>query len=52
VNESTFQPASIFQIILFRYFSTAQESFDQALAVLESGKVYKSLMKWLEEAKK
>jgi anthranilate phosphoribosyltransferase len=33
-------------------FPTAQEGFDQALSVLESGKVYESLMKWLEEAKK
>jgi len=28
-------------------FATAQEGFDQALAVLESGKVYESLMQWI-----
>lgn len=31
--------------------ATAQEGFDQALAVLQSGKVYESLMNWIEEAK-
>jgi anthranilate phosphoribosyltransferase len=28
-------------------FDTSQEGFDQALAILESGKVYESLMKWI-----
>jgi anthranilate phosphoribosyltransferase len=32
-------------------FATAQEGFDQAVGVLNSGKVYEVLMKWLEEAK-
>jgi hypothetical protein len=32
-------------------FDTAQEGFDRALALLESGKVYESLMKWIAEAK-
>ncbi|MBT3508895.1 MAG: hypothetical protein HN472_05045 [Nitrospina sp.] len=32
-------------------FTTPQEGFDQALAALESGKVYESLMQWIEEAK-
>ena len=31
-------------------FATAQEGFDQALAVLESGTAYDSIMKWIEEA--
>jgi len=32
-------------------FDTAQEGFDQALAVLESGTAYDSIMQWIEEAK-
>jgi anthranilate phosphoribosyltransferase len=32
-------------------FDTAQEGFDQALAVLESGKAYESLMKLVDETK-
>ena len=32
-------------------FATAQEGFDQALAVLESGTAYDSIMQWIEEAK-
>jgi len=32
-------------------FATAQEGFNQALAVLESGTAYDSIMKWIEEAK-
>ena len=32
-------------------FATAQEGFDQALGMLNSEKVYESLMKWMEEAK-
>ena len=32
-------------------FDTAQEGFDQVLSVLESGKVYESLMKWIAEAR-
>jgi hypothetical protein len=32
--------------------TTEQEGFDQAFAILKTGKVYESLMKWLEEAKK
>ncbi|MBC8287930.1 MAG: hypothetical protein H8E42_10705 [Nitrospinae bacterium] len=32
-------------------FATAQEGFDQALAVLESAKVYESLMRWIEDTK-
>ena len=32
-------------------FTTAQEGFDRALGLLESGKVYESLMKWISEAK-
>ena len=32
-------------------FATAQEGFDQALAALESGKVYESLMHWIQDAK-
>jgi anthranilate phosphoribosyltransferase len=30
-------------------FTTAQEGFDQAIAVLKSGTAYDSLMKWIEE---
>lgn len=33
-------------------FDTAQEGFDQALAVLESGTAYDSIMQWIEEAKR
>ncbi len=32
-------------------FATAQEGFDQALAVLKSGTAYDSIMQWIEEAK-
>ena len=32
-------------------FATAQEGFNQALAVLESGTCYEKLMQWIEEAK-
>jgi anthranilate phosphoribosyltransferase len=32
-------------------FDTAQEGFAQALTLLESGKVYESLMQWITEAK-
>lgn len=32
-------------------FATAQEGFDQALAVLESGKAHDSLMQWIKEIK-
>ena len=32
-------------------FDTAQEGFDQSLALLESGTVYESFMKWIAEAK-
>ena len=33
------------------FFATAQEGFDKALALLESGKVYDSFSKWIEDAK-
>ena len=32
-------------------FDTAQEGFNQALTILESGKAYESLMKWIAESK-
>jgi anthranilate phosphoribosyltransferase len=32
-------------------FDTAQEGFDQALALLKSGKAYEALMQWIAEAK-
>ncbi len=33
-------------------FATAQEGFDRALAVLQSGGCYEKLMQWIEEAKR
>jgi anthranilate phosphoribosyltransferase len=32
-------------------FDTAQEGFDRAFALIESGKVYESFMKWIAQAK-
>ena len=32
-------------------FDTVQEGFDRAFALIESGKVYESFMKWITQAK-